>query len=229
MLRICSLNMNGIRAAYRKGFADWLAKHQPTIVCMQEVRIQEKDLKEAMRNPEGYQGYFNLAEKPGYSGVALYLKEQPQAVNAGMGCSEFDPEGRIIKADYDNLSVISAYLPSGTSGTERQEAKYRFLQHFEQWISAFMADHQATGREYIICGDWNIAHHEIDLKNWRGNQRTPASYQKNGLGSRKYLMKWAGSMCTVISTPTTVARAIRGGVIVAKHGLITLAGVLIIT
>lgn len=171
MLRICSLNMNGIRAAYRKGFADWLAKHQPTIVCMQEVRIQEKDLKEAMRNPEGYQGYFNLAEKPGYSGVALYLKEQPQAVNAGMGCSEFDPEGRIIKADYDNLSVISAYLPSGTSGTERQEAKYRFLQHFEQWISAFMADHQATGREYIICGDWNIAHHEIDLKNWRGNQK----------------------------------------------------------
>lgn len=171
MLRICSLNMNGIRAAYRKGFADWLAEYNPTMVCMQEVRIQDKDLKEPMRNPEGYYGYFNLAEKPGYSGVALYLKDEPNTVISGMGCSEFDPEGRIIKAKYDNLSIISAYLPSGTTGTERQEAKYRFLDHFEAWISAFMADHKATGREYIICGDWNIAHHEIDLKNWRGNRK----------------------------------------------------------
>lgn len=171
MLRICSLNMNGIRAAYRKGFADWLAEYKPDIVCMQEVRIQDKDLKEPMRNPPGYQGHFNLAEKPGYSGVALYLNQEPNAVTLGMGCSEFDPEGRIIRADYDHLTVISAYLPSGTTGDARQDAKYRFLAHFEQWIRDFMTDHKATGREYIICGDWNIAHHEIDLKNWRGNKK----------------------------------------------------------
>lgn len=171
MLRICSLNMNGIRAAYRKGFADWLAEHKPHMVCMQEVRIQEKDLKDPMRNPEGYMGYFNLAEKAGYSGVGLYLADAPSAVHYGMGCSEFDPEGRIIRADFDHLTVISAYLPSGTSGEPRQDAKYRFLAHFEQWIDSFMADHKATGREYIICGDWNIAHQEIDLKNWRGNRK----------------------------------------------------------
>lgn len=171
MLRICSLNMNGIRAAYRKGFADWLAEHQPHMVCLQEVRIQDKDLKDDMRHPEGYQGHFNLAQKAGYSGVGLYLKDEPNQVHVGMGCDEFDPEGRIIRADYGKLSIISAYLPSGTSGDARQDAKYRFLAHFENWLSQFMADHKATGREYIICGDWNIAHHNIDLKNWRGNQK----------------------------------------------------------
>ncbi len=171
MLRICSLNMNGIRAAYRKGLADWLATHKPNMVCLQEVRIQDKDLNDAMRHPEGYRGHFNLAQKAGYSGVGLYLENEPNQIISGMGCTEFDPEGRIIKADYDNLSIISAYLPSGSSGEPRQEAKYRFLAHFEQWLSALMTDHKATGHEYIICGDWNIAHHEIDLKNWRGNQK----------------------------------------------------------
>lgn len=171
MLRICSLNMNGIRAAYRKGFADWLSTHQPDIVCLQEVRIQDKDLKDDMRHPESYTGYFNLAEKAGYSGVGLYLKNEPNDIHIGMGCNEFDPEGRIIRADYDKLTVVSAYLPSGTSGDERQDAKYRFLDQFEAWMAPLMADHLATGREVVICGDWNIAHQQIDLKNWRGNQK----------------------------------------------------------
>lgn len=171
MLRICSLNMNGIRAAYRKGFADWLAEHQPDLICLQEVRIQDKDLKDPMRHPDGYTGYFNLAQKAGYSGVGLYLKTEPQRVLLGMECDEFDPEGRIIRADYEHLTVISAYLPSGTSGDERQEAKYRFLERFEHWLQVYMDDHKKTGRDYVICGDWNIAHHEIDLKNWRGNQK----------------------------------------------------------
>lgn len=171
MFRICSLNMNGIRAAYRKGFAEWLAAHQPDLVCLQEVRIQDKDLKDSMRHPEGYKGYFNLAQKAGYSGVGLYVKSEPHTVHLGMECDEFDPEGRIIRADYDHLSVISAYLPSGTSGDERQDAKYRFLERFERWLQIYMEDHRATGREYVICGDWNIAHQQIDLKNWRGNQK----------------------------------------------------------
>lgn len=171
MLKVTSLNLNGIRAAYRKGLADWLKIEKPDILCMQEVRIQDKDLKDNMRHPTGYTGHFNLAERKGYSGVGLYLQNNEALIKTGMGCSEFDPEGRIIRADYKNLTVISAYLPSGTSGDERQEAKYRFLNHFEQWLQPFMQDYKENGREYIICGDWNIAHQEIDLKNWRNNQK----------------------------------------------------------
>lgn len=190
MLRICSLNMNGIRAAYRKGFADWLAAHQPDLVCLQEVRIQDKDLKDPMRHPTDYTGYFNLAEKAGYSGVGLYLKQTPNLVESGMGCNEFDPEGRIIRADYDQLTIISAYLPSGTSGDERQAAKYRFLERFEQCLQRFMADHKATGREYVICGDWNIAHQEIDLKNWRGNLKNSGFLPEERAWMTKILQEW---------------------------------------
>jgi len=171
LLTITSLNLNGIRAAYRKGLKQWLADQEPDILCMQEVRIQEKDLKDNMRHPLEYTGYFNLAEKKGYSGVGLYLKNDNAQIDTGMGCDEFDPEGRLIRADYDNLTVISAYLPSGTSGDERQAAKYRFLDRFEEWLAPMMQSYHDTGREFIICGDWNIAHQEIDLKNWRNNQK----------------------------------------------------------
>jgi len=171
LLRVTSLNLNGIRAAYRKGLEQWLAKKQPHILCMQEVRIQDTDLKDKMRHPHDYTGHFNLAERKGYSGVGLYLQNNDARITTGMGCSEFDPEGRLIRADYDDLTVISAYLPSGTSGDERQEAKYRFLDRFEAWIAPMMQEHRDTGREFIICGDWNIAHQEIDLKNWRNNQK----------------------------------------------------------
>jgi len=171
LLKVTSLNLNGIRAAYRKGLADWLTREQPDILCMQEVRISDPDLKAPMRHPEGYRGHFCLAERPGYSGVGLYLKNDEATISTGMQCDEFDPEGRLIRADYDKLTVISAYLPSGTSGDERQEAKYRFLERFEAWIAPMMQAHRETGREFIICGDWNIAHTKMDLKNWRGNQK----------------------------------------------------------
>src|SRR5690606_17289348 len=169
LLKVTSLNVNGIRAAFRKGLQPWLSSYGPHIVAMQEVRIQDSDLKDEMRHPEGYTGYFNLAERKGYSGVGLYVSREAEAVNQGMGCDEFDPEGRIIRADYDGLTVVSTYLPSGSSGDPRQEAKYRFLERYERWMDALMQEHRDTGREFILCGDWNIAHHEIDLKNWKGN------------------------------------------------------------
>ncbi len=169
MLRVTSLNVNGIRAAFRKGLPAWLEAQQPHIVCMQEIKISAPDLTPDLINPGQYHGHFHHAQKKGYSGVGLYLSHKAEAVAEGMACEEFDAEGRIIRADWDKLSVISAYLPSGSSGDERQTAKYRFLDHFEQWIGSLMQEHRDTGREFIICGDWNIAHHEADLKNWKGN------------------------------------------------------------
>ena len=138
---------------------------------MQEIKISNEDLTDDLRNPAGYQGFFHHAEKKGYSGVGIYLRDQAAKVSEGMDCPEFDREGRILRADWKDFSVISAYLPSGSSGDERQQAKYRFLNHFEGWLDAMMQEHRSTGREFVICGDWNIAHKEIDLKNWKGNRK----------------------------------------------------------
>lgn len=171
MIRITSLNLNGIRSAFTKGLEAWLATYRPDIVCMQETKAHLQDIKEALQHPLDYTGHFCSAEKKGYSGVGIYLKAPAERVVTGMECEEFDAEGRIIRADFAKLSVISAYLPSGSSSPERQEAKFRFLAHFEPWLQERMQEHQATGREFVICGDWNIAHQEIDLKNWKSNQK----------------------------------------------------------
>ncbi|GAB2890106.1 exodeoxyribonuclease III [Paralcaligenes ginsengisoli] len=169
MLRITSLNVNGIRSAFRKGLQPWLASQQADVVCLQEIKIHADDLSDDLLHPPGFSGHFYHAEKKGYSGVGLYMAKPAQAVTTGMGCDEFDNEGRIIRADWKNHSVVSAYLPSGSSGDERQQAKYRFLDHFAPWLDTMMKEYKKTGREFVICGDWNIAHHEIDLKNWKGN------------------------------------------------------------
>ncbi|CAM5212376.1 Exodeoxyribonuclease-3 OS=Castellaniella defragrans OX=75697 GN=HNR28_002727 PE=3 SV=1 [Castellaniella defragrans] len=171
MLRITTLNLNGIRSAFRKGLADWLAQTRPDMVCLQEIKIQDADLGEEMRHPAGYTGTFHPAEKKGYSGVGLYTRTPADSITIGMGNAEFDAEGRVLRADWPGLSVVSAYLPSGTSGDERQAAKYRFLDLFEAWMDELMREHRENGREFVICGDWNIAHQEIDLKNWRGNRK----------------------------------------------------------
>ncbi|NOL52313.1 exodeoxyribonuclease III [Pelistega suis] len=168
MLRITSVNVNGIRSAAKKGFFEWLDKHQADIVCLQEIKISDADLTDELRHPLHYQGQFNHAVKKGYSGVGIYTN-LPAEYSIGMGCDEFDAEGRLIVANFGKLTVISAYLPSGSSSPERQEAKFRFLDKFGPWIDAMMKHHRETGHEYIICGDWNIAHKEIDLKNWKGN------------------------------------------------------------
>ena len=171
MIRITSLNLNGIRSAFTKGLEGWLDAHRPDIVCMQETKAHLQDIKEELQHPLDYTGHFCCAEKKGYSGVGIYLKAPAERVATGMACEEFDAEGRIIRADFAKLSVISAYLPSGSSSPERQEAKFRFLDHFAPWLQDRMQEHKETSREFVICGDWNIAHKEIDLKNWKSNQK----------------------------------------------------------
>ena len=167
MLRIITLNLNGIRSAVSKGLLDWLRAQQADVVCLQEVKAQLSDLAAPIINPEPYAGHFNCAEKKGYSGVGLYCRRAPDRLVSGFGSREFDAEGRYLRADYGNLSVISVYLPSGSSSDERQQAKFRFMAEF----MPHLAQLKASGREFLICGDWNIAHKESDLKNWRGNQR----------------------------------------------------------
>ena len=166
MLRIIALNLNGIRSAFNKGFGQWLARRRADVVCMQEIKAQEQDLGKAMLAPKGFHGYFNCAEKKGYSGVAMYCRAKPDKVELGFGSRDFDPEGRFLRADYDALSVISVYLPSGSSSEERQQAKFRFLDEFLPRLQALKTE----GREIVLCGDWNIAHKEIDLKNSRANR-----------------------------------------------------------
>ncbi|AZR59368.1 exodeoxyribonuclease III [Eikenella corrodens] len=164
-MRIISANVNGIRSAYKKGFYEYLAASGADIVCVQELKAQEADLDDSMKAPHGMHGVWHYAEKRGYSGVALYSKREPDRVQTGMGIAEFDAEGRFVQADFGNLSVISLYLPSGSSSEERQQVKFRFLEAFYPMLREL----QTQGRDIVICGDWNIAHQNIDLKNWKGN------------------------------------------------------------
>ncbi len=165
MLRIISANLNGIRSACTKGFFDWMKNTDADVVCVQELKAQAGDLSEEMRNPEGYRGFFHYAEKKGYSGVGIYCRREPDQLIEGIGHPEFDAEGRFIRADFGPLSVVSVYVPSGSSSPERQEAKFRFLEVFLPVMDALRAE----GRDFVVCGDWNIAHQPIDLKNWKGN------------------------------------------------------------
>ena len=167
MLRIITLNLNGIRSAWNKGLPSWIAAQAPDVVCLQEVKAQISDLKPEMRAPCGLNAYYHLAEKKGYSGVGLWCRREPDALIEGVGNAEFDTEGRYLRADFGNLSVISLYLPSGSSSLERQDVKFRFMACFYP-ILVELAD---SGREVVVCGDWNIAQKEIDLKNWRSNQK----------------------------------------------------------
>jgi len=167
MLRIITANLNGIRSAARKGFLAWLEAQAADVVCVQELKAQATDLSDEMRAPGALRGHFVHAEKAGYSGVGLYLGRPAEQVVEGLGHVEFDPEGRYVQADLGNLSVISLYLPSGSSSEERQQAKFRFMDDFLPHMAAL----RAAGREVVICGDWNIAHREADLKNWKSNQK----------------------------------------------------------
>jgi exodeoxyribonuclease III len=167
MPKIISSNLNGIRSAAKKGFFDWMAQQAADIVCVQELKAQEPDMTADFLTPGGYHGHFHYAQKKGYSGAGIYSKIKPDAVHIGFGCDEFDAEGRYVRCDFGDLSVISVYCPSGSSSPERQEAKFRFMEVFLPHLLAL----KASGRELVICGDWNIAHQQIDLKNWKSNQK----------------------------------------------------------
>lgn len=168
MFRVISVNVNGVRAAAKKGFFSWLAKQDADVVCLQETKAQIHQLSDDHFSPAGYEAFYFDAEKKGYSGVALFSKRKPDKVHRGLGWKEADTEGRYIQADFGNLSVASLYMPSGTTGEIRQAIKYDFMNHYEPQLKKLIQ----SGREYIICGDWNIAHKEIDLKNWKSNQKT---------------------------------------------------------
>lgn len=165
MVRIITANLNGIRSAVNKGLLPWIEAQNADFVCLQELKAQAANMTEEMLNPPGLYGYFHYAEKKGYSGVGIYARKQAQQVIAGLGVPEIDAEGRYLELIYDGLSVISVYLPSGSSGDHRQTAKFAFMEYF----FGHLAQLAQCGRQVILCGDWNIAHKEIDLKNWKGN------------------------------------------------------------
>ncbi len=171
MFRILTLNVNGIRSAGTKGLFRWLPKADADVVCLQEVKAHETDIPDAWRFPDDLHGHFHCAQKKGYSGTALYSKKPPLRVITGFGVPEFDGEGRYVQADFRNASVVSVYFPSGSAGPHRQESKYRFLDVFFPHLERLRRDATAAGREVIVCGDVNIAHREIDLKNWRSNRK----------------------------------------------------------
>lgn len=166
-MRIISLNVNGIRAAQRKGFFEWLAVQNADVVCLQEIKAQEEQLDDSLFYPEGYHCYYYDAEKKGYSGVAIYSKQKPKKVTRGLGWEPCDSQARYIRADYDGISVVSMYVPSGSSN---EEALARKLSFHDQILPHFKALRRKR-REFVICADWNTCHKEIDLKNWKPNQK----------------------------------------------------------
>ncbi|MCO5100665.1 MAG: exodeoxyribonuclease III [Burkholderiaceae bacterium] len=166
MIRVVTLNLNGIRSAARRGWIEWANAHRADVLCVQEVRAQECELGDA-HSIDGLRAHFDCGRRKGYSGVGVYARRKPRVVRSGFGSAEFDAEGRYLELDFGSYAVVSVYVPSGSSSPERQAAKFRFLAEFQRHLRALIGG----GREVILCGDWNIAHGEIDLKNWRANRR----------------------------------------------------------
>jgi len=166
-VRVVTFNANGLRSAARKGFFNWFSRQGADVLCVQELKAQADQLAGSPFERRGYQRYLHAAQRPGYSGVALYSRQEPLKVVEGLGSTEFDAEGRYLEAEFENFAVVSCYLPSGSSSPARQEAKFRFLELFEQHL----ANLRRRRKPFILCGDFNIAHRAIDLKNWRGNQK----------------------------------------------------------
>ena len=166
-MRIITLNVNGIRAAAKKGLFEWLEIQKADYVCLQETRIQPHQRTEEFYYPDGYTVCYVDAKKAGYSGVAIFARKQPDYIHEGLGWADLDSEGRWVQFDFGRLSIISLYLPSGSSSDIRQDFKYDLMERLSPVIQEFVD----SGREYIICGDINIAHKQIDIKNWRSNQK----------------------------------------------------------
>jgi exodeoxyribonuclease-3 len=170
LFKLTSLNLNGIRSATSKGLEPWLQALAPDCICVQEVKAQADDIAGKFESLADMTGYFHFAQKKGYSGVGVYTRHAPSDVIVGYGSPEFDTEGRYVELRFDTpqqkRSIISAYFPSGSSGEERQQAKFRFLAEFYEHLAALKSQ-----REFVLCGDINIAHQEIDLKNFKGNKK----------------------------------------------------------
>ena len=167
-MKIISFNANGLRSAASKGFFDWFAAQDADVLCVQETKAQEHQLGDAAFRPAGYHACFRDAtSKKGYSGVAIYSRRKPDEVRTSLGWAPFDDEGRYLEARFGNLSVVSLYLPSGSSGEERQQFKFKVM----DWIAPIFQQWLDSGRDYVLCGDWNIVHTRRDIKNWTSNQK----------------------------------------------------------
>ena len=185
-MRIITYNVNGIRAAARKGFFSWLQTCQADIVCLQETKAWRSDLTDPIFYPEGFAHYYVDAQKKGYSGVAIYTKQPPNQIITTLDWPVMDDEARYLQVDFDHLSVVSLYLPSGTSGDHRQQIKFDILDK----LATHLAQLKASGRELVICGDWNIAHKQIDIKNWRSNQKNSGFLPEERAWMDKLLDEW---------------------------------------
>lgn len=172
VLTVTSANVNGLRAAAKKGFVEWLADTSADVLCLQEVRAEPQQLPEGVRAPEGWHVVHAPAAAKGRAGVSLYTRREPDRVRIGFGSAEFDTSGRYVEADLPGVTVASLYLPSGEVGTARQDEKVRFMAEFLVYLKNLRERAAADGREVVVCGDWNIAHQQADLKNWRANQKS---------------------------------------------------------
>ncbi|MFB6782325.1 exodeoxyribonuclease III [Streptomyces sp. NPDC056352] len=177
MLTVTTVNVNGLRAAAKKGFVEWLAGTEADVICLQEVRAEPHQLADEVREPDGWHAVHAPAAAKGRAGVSLYTRRAPERVQIGFGGfggtggEEFDDSGRYVEVDLPGVTVASLYLPSGEVGTERQDEKERFMAAFLPYLKGLRERSAAGGREVLVCGDWNIAHQEADLKNWKGNKK----------------------------------------------------------
>jgi exodeoxyribonuclease-3 len=167
-MRIISFNANGIRSAASKGFFDWLQRQQADVTCIQETKAQEDQLADPTFRPDGHHCFYKDATtKKGYSGVAIYARQEPDEVRSSLGWAPFDDEGRYIEARFGNLSVVSFYIPSGSSGDLRQGFKFEVM----EWLKPVLDEWLHSGRDYVLCGDWNIVRSALDIRNWKSNQK----------------------------------------------------------
>lgn len=185
MTTIISYNVNGIRSAIAKGFWEWLAQESPDIICLQETKAQPHDVPLLELESLGYRHVFHSAEKKGYSGVATFSKNAPNNVEFGCGMEKYDREGRILRTDFGDWSLLNCYFPSGTTGEDRQAFKMVFLDDFFQWIEEVKKEHPRL----IVVGDYNIAHREIDIHDPKGNKKTSGFLPEE----RAWMTKWFGS------------------------------------
>ncbi|MGH8085981.1 MAG: exodeoxyribonuclease III [Lysobacter sp.] len=194
-MRIVSFNANGLRSAARKGFFDWFAGADADLLCVQETKAQEHQLAGPEFLPEGYRAFFRDATtKKGYSGVAIYSRREPDEIRTALGWAPFDEEGRYIEARFGNLSVVSFYIPSGSSGELRQGFKFEVM----EWLKPVLDEWLASGRDYVLCGDWNIVRSALDIRNWKSNQKNsgclpPERDWLNGLCADDTPRSWVDS------------------------------------
>jgi exodeoxyribonuclease-3 len=199
VLRIITLNLNGIRSAWSKGVLPWAAAQQPDLVCLQELKAQAADLSDEMKAPDGLHAYYHYAEKKGYSGVAIFSKTKPDKVTFGNGYHLSDFEGRVVRVDMGDLTIVNAYFPSGTSGDERQTYKYQWLDEMHLWLQQLRKERP----NIILAGDYNIAYRDIDIHDPKGNKKSSGFLPEEKQWMESFLEAgWVDSFRKI--NPTTV-------------------------